>query len=899
MTPVPAPKPRAKLAAIVSAAQAGAEAQPSTKQLRDTVAVLTSAQRLARLGSWVFDVETQRLTGSQETHRICGVAPHEFDGTYGSFLRHVHPDDRKALGRALGQALAGQSRFSYSCRLCRQDGAQRLIQGEGETRFGPDGKPRRLVGTVMDVTEREQERLALRESEARFRSLTALSTDWYWEQDDQLRFTEFFGGGNARWERNRQEMKGKARWELTGCVPLTSDWAQHRATLLAREPFRDFEYRKGTDPDAQYISVCGEPMYGPDGRFTGYRGTARDISERKRAEEQVRQAQAHLDMAMRLGRLGAWTVDVAAMTVTWSSESLAIPGLAENFPRTVGDLLDLLDAGSGNAVGQALTACIRDGTPFDVEGRISAGRTGPVWLRLIGEAGRDAQGCIKCIQGAAQDITAKKMAAERAANLGERLTSTLESATDCFFTVDREWCFTYVNHEAERVLQRSRDDLLGKAIWQEFPEMLGTVFHSEYERALAEFVTVEFEAWHPLGMWLRVNAFPSLRGLAVYFHDITDSRSVREALVDSEQQYRMLFQSSIDGILQSSPDGTILRANPACCAMFGMTEEEICRAGRDRLVAPGEGRLSSFLDERHRHGTAKGELTMIRADGSRFTAEIASAEYLSSDGTTCVSAVIRDITERLRSQQEILMLNAQLEERVRQRTAQLEAANAELKAFAHSLAHDLRSPVAAIDGFGDMLDRSLGTHGTERDRHYLRRIRAAARQMDEFTEALLSLASISQASLQVEEVDLSALAGAVLRDLQERNGARTVVAQVQEGVLARGDRRLLKMALENLLGNAWKFSSGRDIAQISFGSDKAPDGADVFRVKDNGAGFDMAHSAKLFGNFQRLHSQSEFPGTGIGLANVQRIVSRHGGRVWAESALGEGASFYFTLEATP
>lgn len=737
---------------------------------------------------------------------------------------------------------------------------------------------------------------AIRASEARFRSLMALSTDWYWEQDAQFRFIEFAGGRHGEWDRNRIEMLGKCRWELPECTPLTSDWDSHRAILEARQPFRDFEFRKGTGPTAQYVSICGEPVYRADGQFAGYRGIARDISARKNAEEQMRQTQARLDMVMRLGRLGAWAADVPEMTMNWSSEALAILGSAQHSSLAVHDVLGLLDEGR-DQVERAITACMRDGAPFDVEARLSAGRADPVWLRLIGEADRDAQGRIKRIQGAVQDVTGKREASERTRRLGDRLTMTLESITDSFFTLDREWCFTYANQEAERLLGRSRGELLGKVIWQELPEAVGTLFHREYERALAEFVTVEFEAYHaPLAMWLQVNAFPSLQGLAVHCRDITHSKSVGDALRDSEQQYRMLFENSMDGIVQSRPDGTIVRANAAACAMFGMSEQEICRAGRDRLVAPDEdGRLGAFLGARRRTDTAKKELVMMRADGSRFIAEVSSGEYQASEGTSLVSVVIRDITERLRFQRKILRLNAELGERVRQRTAQLEAANAELKAFAHSLAHDLRSPIAAIDGFGEMLGRSLDGRGSERDLHYLSRIRAAARQMNEFTGALLSLASISQASVQMEDVDLSSLAATVLADMQERDSGRLVVADVEPGLLARGDARLLKMALENLLGNAWKFTGGRDVAEISFAARPGPGGDPVYCVKDNGAGFDMAYASKLFGNFQRLHSQAEFPGTGIGLANVQRIVVRHGGKVWAESAPGEGAAFYFTL----
>ncbi|MDB5856957.1 MAG: multi-sensor signal transduction histidine kinase, partial [Ramlibacter sp.] len=315
-----------------------------------------------------------------------------------------------------------------------------------------------------------------------------------------------------------------------------------------------------------------------------------------------------------------------------------------------------------------------------------------------------------------------------------------------------------------------------------------------------------------------------------------------------------------------------------------------------RLIAIDDQRLLPLLEEKQRKGEASGQLTMIRGDGTRFEAEVTTARFETSEGQVHSSVLIRDITRRLAQEQEILALNQDLSERVRQRTAELLAANAELRGFAHSLAHDLRAPLAIIDGFSGRLEEDLRAAGAGRALRYLQRIRAAGRRMDEFIDALLSLANISQVKLQVLDVDLGAMAGVILGELQEREPERSVAWHVQPGLQARGDARLLRMALENLLGNAWKFTSQRAAAEIHFSSQPGADGETVFCVRDNGAGFDMAYADKLFGNFQRLHNESEFPGTGIGLANVSRIVARHGGRVWAEGREGSGAAFYFTLD---
>jgi light-regulated signal transduction histidine kinase (bacteriophytochrome) len=213
------------------------------------------------------------------------------------------------------------------------------------------------------------------------------------------------------------------------------------------------------------------------------------------------------------------------------------------------------------------------------------------------------------------------------------------------------------------------------------------------------------------------------------------------------------------------------------------------------------------------------------------------------------------------------------------------------------LAHDLQQPVCAIKAFSAVLDGELAKRGADKERHYSSRIQAASQQMLGFIEAMLSLAKISQTELRMDLVDLSGMATSVLYELQQQDRSRKLTSKVQPGLRAWGDARLLRMLLVNLLGNAWKFTARRDEAEISFMADAGAGNEAVYCVRDNGAGFDMAYAHKLFGNFQRLHSDAEFAGTGIGLANVRRIVSRHGGRVWAESREGEGAAFSFTLHA--
>ncbi|MBH2009166.1 MAG: ABC transporter substrate-binding protein [Xanthomonadaceae bacterium] len=297
------------------------------------------------------------------------------------------------------------------------------------------------------------------------------------------------------------------------------------------------------------------------------------------------------------------------------------------------------------------------------------------------------------------------------------------------------------------------------------------------------------------------------------------------------------------------------------------------------------------------------EMEIITASGRRVWVR-AIAEALRDDrgAITRVQGAYQDITERKQAEHRIVRLNAELENRVSRRTASLEAANRELasvnrelETFSYSVSHDLRSPLNTIDGFSTLLERTSGSLVGEKGLHYLSRIRAGTRQMGDLIEGLLSLAKLSRDPLQFGAVNLSGIARQVLQECMDREPVREANVCIQESLTVQGDPRLLSVVVHNLVGNAWKFTSKRVVAHIEMGCETAVNGETVYFVKDNGAGFDMAYEDKLFTTFQRLHSPSDFSGSGIGLATVQRIIARHGGRVWAHGIEGQGADFYFTL----
>jgi signal transduction histidine kinase len=307
-------------------------------------------------------------------------------------------------------------------------------------------------------------------------------------------------------------------------------------------------------------------------------------------------------------------------------------------------------------------------------------------------------------------------------------------------------------------------------------------------------------------------------------------------------------------------------------------------------------RLATEITEKRNFALRAEKLTSdeIGLLAESFNAMLAEIERATRELEASNRESAREVTERRRAEQEILRLNAELETRVNQRTTELQSTNAELEAFCYSVSHDLRAPLRSIDGFSQALLEDFPSDVPEEARRYLARIRSSTQRMGQLIEDLLNLSKVSRGDLQRRDIDIGELARQVAAELQQREPARKVEVSVWDGMQANADPRLLRAALENLIGNAWKFSAKAEHARVEIGCLRDGEQASFF-VRDNGAGFDMRYADKLFGAFQRLHSASEFQGTGIGLATVQRIVHRHGGRIWADAAPGKGAVFFFTL----
>ncbi len=367
-------------------------------------------------------------------------------------------------------------------------------------------------------------------------------------------------------------------------------------------------------------------------------------------------------------------------------------------------------------------------------------------------------------------------------------------------------------------------------------------------------------------------------------------------LEKSREEYRRIIETAQEGIWVTDQNNKTTFVNPRMSELLGYSIEEIISQPFGTFVSEIGDELLAAYRERRRQGVREQyDLKLRRKDGSVLDTLASVTPLLDGDNQYIGSlAMIADITERKRAEAQIMQLNAELEQRVAERTSQLIAVNRELEAFSYSVSHDLRAPLRALDGFSLALLEDYGDHLDQDGRNFLERIRAGSQRMAQLIDALLQLSRLTRTELQIRPVNLSEMVRSIVSELQETQPDKPTEFQIQEGLQANGDERLLRAALTNLINNAWKFSRTQERPCIEFGSAEK-DGRQVYYVRDNGVGFDMAYVNKLFGAFQRLHSATEFEGTGIGLATVERIMHRHGGQIWAEAAVNQGAAFYFTL----
>ncbi len=380
--------------------------------------------------------------------------------------------------------------------------------------------------------------------------------------------------------------------------------------------------------------------------------------------------------------------------------------------------------------------------------------------------------------------------------------------------------------------------------------------------------------------------------------NISERKSIEAELRKSEEKYRGIFENIQDVYYETNLDGLLLEMSPSIFKLAGFKREELIGKSIIELYDLSESRTELIKTLTEKVAISDYEINIKNIKGEIINCSLNSILKFDENGKPQkIIGSIRDISERKKSEKEIKKLYTNLEKIVSERTRQLELSNNELEAFSYSVSHDLRAPLRSISGFSQALleDYYESLEGQAKD--YLNRIVSSCSQMTQLIDDLLNLSRISRWTINSENVNLTKIANDIINEFKTQQPEKKININIAEKLIVSGDKQLLKIVVQNLLENAWKYSGKNENPRIEFGKFKES-GKEIFYVKDNGVGFDMKYAAKLFGVFQRLHSTKEFPGSGVGLSTVHRIIQRHNGQIWAEAAVNEGATFFFTIGNT-
>lgn len=648
----------------------------------------------------------------------------------------------------------------------------------------------------------------------------------------------------------------------------------------------------------------GQALWDATGKPYRYAGSITDIDFQKRTQEALRESEERLFCAIRGSSDGIWDWDLARDRYYISPRYKELLGYSDKeMPNARAFLIDALHPGDRARFDAEVQRHFEKRSPYDTEYRLRCKDGTYRWFRGRGQAVWDAEGRVVRFAGASTDITTQKQAQDNIRALLAEKQALLDNTLVGMVHL-RNRVILSCNRRFEEIFGYEPNELLGKTTEVTFPRR--QIFESMGEKAYAaiargEHYITEQELRRKDGslFWALITgrAFDPLHpqeGSIWIYTDISELKTATRSL-QQERDFSEALINSLPGIFcLLDKNGRPVRWNANFERITGYAPGEFSLMTADQLfMREDQDAVRNATYRALKVGEASVEAT-LQTKGGELVPHFISGVRIEFDGKTHLIGLAIDITERKRAEQEIRKLNEELEQRVAERTAELEAANRELESFSYSVSHDLSAPLRGIDGFSRMLEEDYRNAVDEIGRNYIQRIRAGTQRMQQLIDDLLALSRVTRDEMRRENFSLSRLAEEIIAELRQTQPERQVNVIIAPDQVIKGDPSLMRIALENLLRNAWKFTGKHAHAHIELGV-LHKDGKKVYFVRDDGAGFDMRYAGKLFGAFQRFHRISDFEGTGIGLAIVARIIHRHGGDIWAEAAVEQGAAFYFTL----
>jgi PAS domain S-box-containing protein len=755
---------------------------------------------------------------------------------------------------------------------------------------GPGGAKGALT-LHAEITAQYLTQQALSDYELRFRELAAAVDEVFWLTDlKSLQVLYVNSAYEAIWGRSCESLLANpGQWMEAIYTDDRARVEQAVSRLLGSGQF-DVEYRiLRPDGSLRWIRDRAYSIRDEAGKVRRAAGVARDITAAREAGEKIRHSEALLRIAGNAARLGGWTADPPDWRIQLSEPLRAMLGIPDNADLTLAQGLLYVASGSRSRLRKAFSDCVRRGLAFDGDWEVMPGSQQRRWVRVIGEALRGEDGRVFRVQGAVQDISDRQRAAEQERLLSKRLASMLESIPDPFIALDRRWNFTYVNAKAGRLMQRKPDELLGKQVWAEFPDIARSPVRRRLQRALRLGKPMRFRGFYPpLSIWVEVVAYPSDEGLAVFFENINAQKRGEQALRRSEDRFRQVAGITTDLIWEWDLDNERVLWSEGCQTRFGYSAGELKNLPWQQGVHPLD--LDRVLTGIHAFvaGGAdswSAEYRFRRQDGS-YAFVMDRGLLIRDAGGQPVSMVggMTDQTERRLAE---IKLAAHARD--------LERTNQELERFAHIASHDLKEPLRAVTSYAQLLARRYSGQGQAEVDEFAEVIVDSARRMRMLLDGLLEYSKVLRPESPGKIVSL----GLALQQAQDRLQESIKASQAEIRCAGQlpdvpGDLELLSQLFEQLISNSLKFRSAEP-PRMCFAARQELQGW-LVTVSDNGVGIDPRNSERIFRLYQRMHTEGGQPGRGLGLALCRRIVEVHGGRIWNEPA-ERGARFLFLLPA--
>jgi PAS domain S-box-containing protein len=860
-----------------------------TIELQQTV---ENATRLARVGGWEINHITGEHYWSPMTREIHEV-PEDFTPNLEEAISFYHPDYQQIVSQAVERAINNGESFDFEAIIISYKGNEKWVRAKGNAEF-VNGQCVRLYGSFQDIHDRKRTELRLENISNNVPGVIFQ----YHLKTDGTDLLDFVSKGSEEIFGYSPEVCMQDTEIIWNRIEAGGDMSQMKNSIMESAQYLTswhfiwrYQHPNGL---LRYHEGSGNPHKLADGTVV-WDSIITDITE-------LRELEILADRTAELAKIGSWELNLANGKSTdnmyWSPMTRKILGVDNNYNPTLTGGFEFYLKESQQKIKDAVEKLINKGTQFDLELLIRTSKDKEKWVRCIGQADR-VKGETKRIFGSFQDIDLQKRT-ELAVQEGlKEKEDILESIGDAFFAVDNEWTVTYWNKEAEKILFKKKKEILFKNLWEEYKEAIPLKFYEEYHKAMKTQKTVEFEEYFPpLGKWFEVSAYPSAKGLSVYFKDITLRKTADEKIKASNERFEKVAMATNDAIWDwDLLTNKTTRSGTGFENQFGYKAE---KADKDpkfwaNHVHPEDLERITKSQER----AIKDKKCNFWKENYRFKKKSDGYAYVVDKGfivrdekgkAVRIIGATTDVTERKNYEKSLLDINEQLQKQ----THDLQISNAELEQFAYVASHDLQEPLRMISGFLTQLEKKYGNKLDEKAHQYIDFAVDGANRMRQIILDLLDFSRIGKEESELVDVDLNEVVDEVCMLHRKKIDELNAKILFKDLPTIMGHPSPIIQLFQNLISNSLKYTDSKTPPKIVIKS-KELKREWKFSIEDNGIGIDKAYYDKIFNIFQRLHNKSEYSGTGMGLAIVKKIIEKLNGKIWLESELGKGTTFYFTI----